>query len=133
MTISHQLLLTLFPGLYAIARFAPHEKLAMDYTQSDFFALIKTGAELCVVCLQSELPDDVRAERDRRVLRVDSVLAFELTGVLSSIAVPLAEAAISIFAVSSFDTDYILIADREIERAITALESVGHQVHRSAN
>ncbi|HME11570.1 MAG TPA: ACT domain-containing protein [Candidatus Acidoferrum sp.] len=131
MAISHQLLLTLFPGLYAIARFAPHEKLTIDYTQSSFFALTKTDVELSVVCLQSELPDGVRAERDRRVLRVDSVLTFALTGIVSSIAVPLADAAISIFAVSSFDTDYILIADREIEQAIAVLESVGHKVHRS--
>jgi hypothetical protein len=77
------------------------------------------------------LPAGVRAELDRRVLRVDSVLTFALTGILSSLAVPLADAAISIFAVSSFDTDYILIANRDIEQAIAVLESAGHKVHRS--
>ena len=133
MTISHQLLLTLFPGLYAIARFAPHEKPAIDYAQSAFFSLTKTAEEVSLVCEQSMLPEGVRAERDRRVLRIDSVLAFALTGVLSSIAVPLADASISIFAVSSFDTDYILIADRDVEQAIAALESVGHKVHRSVH
>jgi hypothetical protein len=131
MVTSHQLLLTLFPGSYAIARLAPHEKFAVDYSRSSFFVLTKTDAELSVVCEQADLPAGVRAELDRRVLRVDSVLTFALTGILSSLAVPLADAAISIFAVSSFDTDYILIANRDIEQAIAVLESAGHKVHRS--
>jgi hypothetical protein len=131
MAISHQLLLSLFPGRYAIARFSPEERPAIDYARSQFFALSKTDAELSVVCLECDLPEGARAERDRRVLRVDSVVTFALTGILASLAVPLADAAISIFAVSSFDTDYILIADREIERAITVLESAGHKVQRS--
>jgi hypothetical protein len=131
MTISHQLLLTLFPQLYAIARFSPHERIAMDYARSSFFSLTKTSDELSVVCEQSDLPPGVRAERDRRLLRIDSVMTFELTGILCSLAVPLADADISIFAVSSFDTDYLLIANRDIEPAIVLLENAGHRVHRS--
>jgi hypothetical protein len=131
--VSHQLLLTLFPGLYVIARFSPQENLRIDYARSSFFAMVKTDAELAVVCEQGQLPPGARAERDRRLLRVDSVLTFALTGILSSLVVPLAEAAISVFAVSSYDTDYILIADREIEQAVLVLEAVGHKVHRSKN
>jgi len=133
MPISHQLLLTLFPGFYAIARFAPQEQPTIDYARCGFFALTKTDAELSIVCEQALLSENVRAERDRRLLRVDSVLTFALTGVLASLVLPLADAAISIFAVSSFDTDYILIADRDIEHAIAVLESAGHKVHRSIN
>jgi uncharacterized protein len=131
MTISHQLLITLFPQRYAIARFSPNEKLAVDYARSTFFTLTKTNDELSLVCEQSDLPPEVRAERDRRLLRVDSVIGFELTGVLCALAVPLAEADISIFAVSSFDTDYLLIANCDIEPAIVVLENAGHRVHRS--
>jgi hypothetical protein len=132
MAISHQLLLTLFPGFYAIARFAPQEKFSFDYAHSSFFSLTKTAEELSIVCGQSELPEGVRAERDRRLLRIDSKITFELTGIVASIAVPLADAGISIFAVSSFDTDYFLISHREIEQAITMLESAGHKVQRSS-
>lgn len=131
MPISHQLLITLFPKLYAIARFSPNEKIVMDYARSSFFSLTKTNDELSVVCEQSDLPPGARAERDRRLLRVDSVMTFELTGILCALAVPLAEADISIFAVSSFDTDYLLIANRDIEPAIIVLENAGHRVHRS--
>jgi hypothetical protein len=132
MAISHQLLLTLFPGFYAIARFAPQEKFSFDYAHSSFFSLTKTAEELSIVCGQSELPEGVRAERDRRLLRIDSKITFELTGIVASIAVPLADAGISIFAVSSFDTDYFLISHREIEQAIMMLESAGHKVQRSS-
>jgi len=131
MTISHQLLLTLFPELYAIARFSPHEKITVDYAQNSFYSLTKTSDEISIVCEQASLPAGARAERDRRLLRVDSVLAFELTGILCAIAAPLANANISIFAISSFDTDYILIADHDIEPAIVVLESAGHKIHRS--
>jgi hypothetical protein len=132
MPISHQLLLTLFPGLFAIARFSPQAKIPVDYASSSFFSLTKTGEELSVVCEQSNLPPDVRAERDRRLLRVDSVLTFALTGVVSAVAVPLADASISIFAVSTYDTDYFLIADSDIAHAIAVLENAGHKVHRSS-
>ena len=131
MTMSHQLLLTLFPELYAIARFAPHEKITVDYSRDSFYSLTKTSEEISVVCEQSSFSAGTRAERDRRLLRVDSVLAFELTGILYSVAAPLADANISIFAISSFDTDYILIADHDIEPAIVVLESAGHKIHRS--
>jgi len=131
MTISHQLLLTLFPKRYAIARFSPDEKIAMDYSRSSFFTLTKTDEEISVVCEQQDLPANVRAERDRRLLRIDSVITFELTGILASVAFPLADANISIFAVSSFDTDYILIADHDLEPAIVVLENAGHKIHRS--
>ncbi len=86
-----------------------------------------------MVCEQSDCPPGVRAERSRRLLRIDSVLTFTLTGVLSAIAAPLAEAAITLFAVSSFDTDYFLIADSDIEQAIAVLESAGHKVQRSSS
>jgi uncharacterized protein len=131
MPISHQLLLTLFPMHYAIARFAPNEEISVDYERTSFFSLTKTDEEISLVCEQSGVPASVRAERHRRLLRIESVISFELTGVLSSLAAPLADANISIFAISSFDTDYLLIADHDIEPAIVALEHAGHKINRS--
>jgi uncharacterized protein len=131
MPISHQLLLTLFPMHYAIARFAPNEKIFVDYERTSFFSLTKTDEEISLVCEQSGVPASVRAERHRRLLRIESVISFELTGVLFSLAAPLADANISIFAISSFDTDYLLIADHDIELAIVALEHAGHKINRS--
>jgi len=94
-------------------------------------ALRQADAAADGICLDAEGAVWVADAAHRRLLRVDSVLAFELTGILYSVAAPLADANISIFAISSFDTDYILIADHDIAPAIVVLESAGHKIHRS--
>ena len=127
---SHQLLLTVLPGTYAIARFAPGAELSIPDTQGFFYSVTKTEEELSLVCEEKLLAADIKAERGRRLLRVDSTLAFSLTGIVASLAVPLAEASVSIFAVSTYDTDYLLVNDGDLDRAITALERAGHRVQR---
>jgi len=130
MANSHQLLLTVFPRTYAIARFPPHADIPFSYSGSSFYSVSKTEAELSLVCEESLLPPDIAAERGRRLIRVESTLAFSLTGIVASLAVPLAEASVSIFAVSTYDTDYLLVNDRDLDSAIAALERVGHKVQR---
>lgn len=76
------------------------------------------------------MPEGAMAERGRRLLQVEGVLPFSLTGVLAAIAAPLAEAQVSIFAVSTYDTDYLLVSDADLERAIQVLEAAGHAIRR---
>ena len=127
---SHQLLLTVLPGTYAIARFAPDAHISVPYTQGFFYSLTKTEHELSLVCEEKLLAADMKAERGRTLLRVESTLAFSLTGIVASLAVPLAEAAVSIFAVSTYDTDYLLVNENDLGRATAALEQAGHRVQR---
>jgi hypothetical protein len=127
---SHQLLLTVLPGTYAIARFGPSAELTVPYTQGFFYSVTKTEEELSLVCDEKLLTADIKAERGRRLLRVESTLAFSLTGIVASLAAPLAEAAVSIFAVSTYDTDYLLVNEGDLDHAITALERAGHRVQR---
>jgi len=127
---SHQLLLTVLPGTYAIARFAPSAELDVPYTQGFFYSVTKTEEELSLVCEERLLPADLKAERRRCLLRVESTLAFSLTGIVASLAVPLAEVAVSIFAVSTYDTDYLLVNEGDLDHATTALERAGHRVQR---
>ena len=63
-------------------------------------------------------------------MQVEGTLAFSLTGILAAMAAPLAEAQVSIFAVSTYDTDYVLVSDSDLEKAIRALESAGHAIQR---
>jgi hypothetical protein len=77
------------------------------------------------------VPSDARAERGGRSLRNVGTIDFALTGVLASVLAPLGEAAISIFAGSTFDTDYILVRDHAHESAIDALRAAGHEVQAS--
>lgn len=77
-----------------------------------------------MVCLEGEEPKGARAESGWRAFRVAGTLDFALTGVLAALATPLAAAGVSIFAVSTFDTDYVLVKD--LPKARKALEAAGH-------
>lgn len=93
-----------------------------------FRAVTWTSDETSVVCEQSAIPVGIASERDWCTLRVDGPLELSLTGVLASIARPLAEASIAIFVVSTFDTDYVLVKRNSLERAIDSLRAAGHVV-----
>ncbi|OLE87485.1 MAG: hypothetical protein AUG07_00850 [Acidobacteria bacterium 13_1_20CM_2_60_10] len=133
LVISHQLKLLLLPGRYAICRFPansfPPPSWAM---RGDFLSITRTPDELSGVCEEQSVPADVPAERGRRLMRVVGPLDFSLTGVLASLAVPLAEAKVSIFVISTYNTDYLLVSESDAEKAISALEQAGHSIHRSA-
>lgn len=96
--------------------------------RGDFHCLTRTPGELSLVCPQDDVPDGVRHQGGWRALRVRGVLEFSLTGVLASLAQPLAEAGISLFAVSTYDTDYLLVQETSLPAALEALESWGHRV-----
>lgn len=123
--------LDLRPERFAVARLDPHEGLPDWALSSPFHSLTRTGDELSVVCLQSALPPDLAAERDLRCLAVRGPLCFSETGILQSLADPLARAGVSLFAVSTFDTDYLLVPEGQLPRAIEALAGAGHAVHGS--
>jgi len=91
----------------------------------------RTSHELSIVCSQTMVPESVHAERDRRLLQIEGTLAFTLIGVLASVATPLADAEISIFAVSTYDTDYLLISERDLRRAAEVLEAAWHTIRHT--
>ena len=89
----------------------------------------KTDAEISVVCLTADVPHATLAREDGwRALRVAEAMDFGLTGVLAGISTVLAQAGISIFAVSTFDTDYILIKGENLGLAQSALEAGGYTI-----
>lgn len=116
------------PGALSICRLAPDDPLPGWATGGTFFTVSRTGAELSVVCDSARVPPGVTREDGWRALGVEGPLDFALTGVLASLATPLAQAHISVFAVSTFDTDYLLVRAERLERAAAALEAAGHEV-----
>lgn len=74
------------------------------------------------------MPPDVHQQRGWRMLRVEGTLDFSLTGVLESLARPLSEAHISIFAISTYNTDYLLIQESSLGQAMAALRAAGHTI-----
>jgi len=113
--------LEVLPGLFSVCRLAADAPVP-----SSFFSLTRTAEELSVVCAAGSEPSGGRVESGWSCLRVAGTLDFALTGILASIASPLAREGVSIFALSTFDTDYVLV--REIEKAREALRSAGFVV-----
>jgi hypothetical protein len=99
---------------------------------SGFLSVTRTQNELSVVCKEAVVPEGVHAERNRRLMQIEGPLAFTLAGVLASVAAPLANAGISIFAVSTYDTDYLLVSEQDLQQAIQALEAAGHAIPQNA-
>ena len=120
--------LTVLEPTLAVARLPSGEGLPWWATGSGFLSLTRTAGETSVVCEARLVPPDVRSERGFRALRVDGTLAFEETGVLASLAMPLATAGVPIFVVSTFDTDYVLVTDSRLGDAVDALRKAGHSV-----
>lgn len=130
--MNHQLTITVHPELYAICRLEPNAQTPEWARSEKFFTISKTKTELSIVCEDRRVPAETHAERRRRLMQVEGTLPFSLTGVLAAIAAPLAEAEISTFVVSTYDTDYVMVTDNDLERAIAVLEAAGHVIQRIA-
>src|SRR5262249_16227320 len=105
--MSHQLTITVHPERYAICRLEPRASVPAWAVGLNFLSVTRTARELSIVCEDARVPESAHAEHQRRLLQIEGTLAFTLSGVLASVAEPLAEAEISIFAVSTYDTDYL--------------------------
>jgi hypothetical protein len=88
---------------------------------NDFISITRTDEELSIVCPERFIPEDVQAELGWKALKVKGQLDFSLTGILFSITKPLAVNSISIFAISTYNTDYVLIKEEDFDKATDIL------------
>lgn len=128
MTLQNDVPLIILSDRLAVCRLSPDAPFPEWPQPGDLLCLTRTRDELSVVCAERFVPPEVRAERGLRALMVQGPLEFSLTGVLASIAAPLARAGVSIFALSTYDTDYILVREEALERAVNALTQAGFLV-----
>ncbi len=122
------LTLTVLPDTFAICRLDGEEKIPAWASTGDFVSITRTPDEVSIVCAQGHVPAGIKCDGEWRCLKVQGPLDFALTGILASLATPLAQAGISIFAVSTYDTDYLLVKAEHLERAILVLRQEGCQV-----
>jgi len=121
--------LELLPGDYAVWRLAPGSPIpVVPRAPGEVVAVTASDDEISVMGPGRLAPQKVPAEHDFRALRVRGPLDFALVGVIASLAGPLATEGVSIFVVSTFDTDYILVRTPDLERAVAALRSAGHEI-----
>ncbi len=125
---ARKLTLHLLPGRFAVCRLAPRNSLPDWVPRAGFCSVTRTKDELSIVCNEENVPADVRAERGWRCLKLQGPFAFSEVGVLASVTQPLAGAEVSLFAISTFETDYVLIKEADVDRATTSLSATGHLV-----
>jgi hypothetical protein len=115
------LTMKLFKDKYGVCRLTRNESIPKWAQDSDFFSITKTSEELSIVCHEDSIPSEIKCERDWRILKIEGPLDFSLIGILASISTILAQKGISIFAISTYDTDYILIKNKDIDNAVESL------------
>ncbi len=120
--------LLLLVGRYSICRLPPDAPLPQAALAGSFWALLRSNDELSLVCAAELAPPEAICSTGWRCLRVAGTLDFALTGVLAGLSAPLAAAGISIFAVSSYDTDYLLLSEDQLPAALAALRAAGFAV-----
>ncbi|MBU3098933.1 MULTISPECIES: ACT domain-containing protein [Clostridium] len=113
---------------FAVCRLNKNEQIPEWVKNSSFYSITKTSDELSIVCSQDSIPSNIKCEKDWRILKVEGPLDFSLIGIISSISTILALKRISIFAVSTYDTDYILVKNKDIDNTILALSNERYEI-----
>ncbi len=124
-----KLVMKLFKEKFGVCRL--EEALIPEWAQaSQFYSITKTSDELSVVCSQDNIPDGIKCEKDWRILKIEGILDFSLIGILASISRILATNNISIFAISTYNTDYILVKEKDINNAVKVLSNEQYEIIR---
>jgi hypothetical protein len=118
-------------GDFVVAKADPDEEL--PEFAGGWFSLTRTPEELSVVCLEEDAPAGFEGESGWAMFRVSGKLDFGLTGILYRLTEPLAKASVSVFAISTFDTDYLLVRNESLGEAKSAWSEIGVTVKDSSS
>lgn len=121
--------LSVLPERYAVCSLSAEWPVPYWAWQGDFASVTRTDGHYSIVVPENAVPDDVVAERGWRLLKVHGPLDFSLIGIMARLSLPLAEAGVSIFALSVFETDYVLVKEDDLAIGIDALRATGIRVN----
>lgn len=117
------------PGLYAIVRLDPNSPVPDWATKGgNFTSTTRTADELSIVCPMPNLPAEVDSQLRWICLKLEGPFPFSQTGILLSFIAPLSNNLIPIFAISTFDTDYVLVPEEFAGQALQMLNKAGHEL-----
>jgi uncharacterized protein len=119
--------LTLLPERFAVCRLDSGDESDLR-AATGLFSVTRTANELSVVCPEDDAPEAAQVSAGWRAFEVGGPLDHTATGVLASIAAPLAEADVPLFPLATYDTDYVLVRESDLDSAAEALRAAGHQV-----
>jgi hypothetical protein len=123
-----RLRLRVLPGRLAVARLPGTAAVPGWADGPGLVSITRREGELSIVCADARVPADVRAERGWRALEVEGPLDFQELGVMHGLTGPLAGAGVSVLAVSTFDTDVLVVREQTLARAVEALRAAGYAV-----
>ncbi len=118
--------ISILEGLFTVHRFSQDHEIPKQIYEGQFYSITKTEDELSIVCSSSVLEVSENSETDWSCIKVMGPLDFALTGILADLSTILAKADVSIFAISTFDTDYILVKSKKLPVAEKALLQAGY-------
>lgn len=125
-----KLKISVLPEVFMVCRLDRDAEVPDWAWAGEFVSITETPEELSIVCRQVDVPKNVRCEKGWRCLKVNGPLDFSSVGILASLSMPLSKAGVSIFAVSTYDTDYLLVKEKDLERTILVLNREGHVVEQ---
>jgi hypothetical protein len=123
-----KLSLKILPDRLAVCRFEPSAPLPEWIDQPGFYSITRTEEELSVVCSEERVPPGAESEAGWRCFELMGPFNFSEIGVISSLTQPLTASGVSIFVISTFDTDYLMVKEKDFTKAIDTLLAQGHQV-----
>jgi hypothetical protein len=126
---TRKLSLSLLSKSFVIYRLAAEARIPAWATRGDFFSITRTSEELSLVTEMELVPADLRAEVSWRAMKAHGPFDLSEVGVLASLVTPLAESEVSVFTISTFDTDYLFTTSGHLQAALEALRKAGHTVH----
>lgn len=116
------------PGEYAVCQLEPDQPLPEWLPEAPFWTVTRAADEVSIICSAEAVPFDSSHDGGWRLLRMIGPFPFDLTGILESVLTPLATAGVGILAISTFNTDYILVKQARLPVAVAALRAAGHIV-----
>ena len=121
-----RLTLQLVAGDFTVSRLAPTEPVPAWAGSPVFSSVTRTADELSIICPTADVPAGPRGESGWSLLKIAGPFDFGVVGVLAAVTEPLARAGISLLAVGTFDTDYVLIKSDRLAAAVPELKAAGH-------
>jgi hypothetical protein len=124
----HSLKFARIAGNFAVCRLPAASPVPAWALNGEFFSVSSTSEELSIVCRATQVPTETQHEADWACFKLAGPFAFGETGILASFIQPLSDRAIPIFAISTFDTDYVLTKNSWMDAAVKALQEAGHKL-----